>query len=137
MTIFRRGETADLTEIVAIQVASPEAAQWDVAGYAGYDLLVAVTDDRVSGFLAARSLGASERELLNLAVAPAFRRRGIASELMRTFLTDQNGAVFLEVRESNLTARTFYKSLGFKEVNKRPKYYSSPVESGIVMHYHS
>jgi ribosomal-protein-alanine N-acetyltransferase len=137
MTIFRRVETGDLTEIAAIQTASPEAAQWDVAGYSGYDLLVAVTDGRVSGFLAARSLGEGERELLNLAVLPAFRRQGIASGLMRAFLTDQNGAVFLEVRESNIAARKFYKSLGFQEVNKRSKYYSSPMESGIVMHYHS
>jgi ribosomal-protein-alanine N-acetyltransferase len=46
-------------------------------------------------------------------------------------------SVFLEVRESNLGARAFYKALSFQEVNIRQDYYDQPSESAIVMVFHS
>jgi len=136
MTI-RRGETRDLAEIAAIQAASPQGAQWDVAGYMQYDLAVAVEDERVAGFLAAQSLGAGEHELLNLAVAPRFRRAGVARKLLHWLCKQIDGSLFLEVRESNLAARNLYKSMDFEEVGRRPKYYESPPEAAIVMKFHS
>jgi ribosomal-protein-alanine N-acetyltransferase len=39
----------------------------------------------------------------------------------------------LEVRESNVAARRLYERLGFAEIARRPNYYSSPVETAIVM----
>jgi ribosomal-protein-alanine N-acetyltransferase len=134
---IRPAAPPDLPEIAAIQAASPEAASWPAAAYLQYDLRVAVLENRVAGYLAARSVAADEFEILDLAVAPEFRRLGVGQALMGSFLASLHGTVFLEVRRSNLTAREFYKSLGFQELTVREQYYSLPPEAAIVMKFHS
>ncbi len=133
MRIVRRGVEGDREAVAAIQRASPEAAQWEPDGYTAYDFRVAVEDQSVAGFLVARRVAEGESELLNLAVEPRFRRRGIARELLRALRADNSDTLYLEVRESNETARKFYKSMGFREVSVRPGYYTSPAEAAIVM----
>jgi len=137
MPVIRRGEPTDLREILIIQAACPQAAQWDPTQYLNYDLLVAANGIHVAGFLAGRTLAPGEHEILNLAVAPEFRRQGLGRWLVSAYLEASPGAVFLEVRPSNLAARIFYKSLGFEEVTVRPKYYHDPPEPAIVMKFHS
>jgi ribosomal-protein-alanine N-acetyltransferase len=137
MPAIRAGGAADLEAVSAVQAASPEAAQWDVAGYLGYDFRVAVCENRVAGFLVCRAAGADEYEILNLAVAPEFRRGGVARALLRSLLKTVSGSVFLEVRASNQAAIDLYKSLSFEEVGRRPEYYRSPSDSAIVMKFHS
>jgi ribosomal-protein-alanine N-acetyltransferase len=137
MPVIRRAEVGDWKDIGAIQSASPEAAHWPVAQYMPYEFTVSIADGRVAGFLVWRRLAEGECELLNLAVAPAFRRRGIARELLKPLLNLRNNQVFLEVRESNRAARIFYKSIGFQEVSIRSQYYDSPSEAAIVMKFHS
>jgi [ribosomal protein S18]-alanine N-acetyltransferase len=78
-----------------------------------------------------------EREILNIAVAPAFRRRGVARGLLSGLIRTWRGKVFLEVRESNGAAQGLYKSLGFQQVGIRREYYASPPEPGIVLEFHS
>ncbi|HTX36852.1 MAG TPA: ribosomal protein S18-alanine N-acetyltransferase [Bryobacteraceae bacterium] len=137
MLLIRRGETRDLTEVAAIQAGSPEASAWEVGSYLEHDFRVAADAGRIAGFLVARAVAPEERELLNLAVAPLDRRRGVARALVQAFLRDSPGAVFLEVRESNRGARNLYKSMGFHEVSLRRKYYENPPEAAIVMKFHS
>jgi ribosomal-protein-alanine N-acetyltransferase len=74
-----------------------------------------------------------EREILNVAVHPDFRRHRVATGLLRAELARWPGAHFLEVRESNLAARRLYDALGFQSVGARPGYYENPPETGIVM----
>ena len=133
----RPASGADLALIAQIQAASPEASQWDVPEYLKYELLVALCDGRVAGFAVARRLAESEAELLNLAVDPAFRRRGIGRRLLAEVTSNLRGTLWLEVRESNVTARKFYKSLGFLEAGYRPAYYPDSGEGAIVMNVHS
>ena len=137
MPVIRRAEAGDWEAIAAIQSASPEAAHWPVAQYMPYEFTVSIADGRVAGFLVWRRLAEGECELLNLAVAPEFRRRGIARELLQPLLNLRTTKVFLEVRESNRTARVFYKSMGFQEVSVRSLYYEFPSEAAIVMKFHS
>jgi ribosomal-protein-alanine N-acetyltransferase len=127
----------DLPALAAIQQACPEAAQWNPADYLQYQTAVAVCDGTIVGFLVSRSVIPGEREILNLAVAPAFRRRGIAKTLISEFLLPLHETLFLEVRASNRAAQNLYVSLGFQEVARRPQYYDSPPESAIVMKFHS
>jgi ribosomal-protein-alanine N-acetyltransferase len=157
---IRQGRAEDLRQVAAIQEASPEASQWNPADYLTRNFLVAVDTgavDRgehgaIAGFAVTRRTAPDEMELLNLAVAPRFRRRGIGRRLVESLgiarfdaagkgrnspETEVAFCVFLEVRESNGAAREFYKSLGFQEVSVRRNYYHLPAESAIVMKFHS
>src|SRR5580658_3782247 len=119
MSLTRLGDADDLAEIAAIQAACPEAAQWQPEDYLGFHLQVSIREDRIAGFAVSRITGPGERELLNLAVAPEFRRRGVGAELVHWLQIEPDVCVFLEVRESNHGARAFYKKLGFQEVGVR------------------
>src|ERR1700679_3268395 len=107
MSFTRPGAAADLAEVAAIQAACPEAAQWKPPDYLAFDFSISVRDGRIAGFAVSRLTGPQERELLNLAVSPEFRRRGVGSELIQSLLTETPICVFLEVRESNHGAREF------------------------------
>ena len=137
LPVIRRGAPGDLAEVAALQQVSREAAQWSVSDYLQYDFRVAVEGQRIAGFLVARRVAADESELLNLAVCPELRRKGVARALVTALLADAAGSVYLEVRESNAAARAFYKSMGFQEVSVRSTYYEDPPEPAIVMKFHS
>ena len=78
-----------------------------------------------------------EADILDVAVHPDYRRRGIARRLCEAILADakKHGVmtVFLEVRQSNCPAISLYKSLGFTECGIRKNYYSSPKEDAVLM----
>lgn len=71
-----------------------------------------------------------------IAVDPLFRRRGVARLLMKEVLDFsariEAEEIYLEVRPSNLPARNFYMTLGFREVGRRPQYYADG-EDALVM----
>jgi ribosomal-protein-alanine N-acetyltransferase len=133
-TPFIRAATeADLTAIGRIQGASPQASQWAPANYLTYRCIVAEVADKVTGFLVSRQTTPGVREILNLAVDPASRRKGIARALLSYELSSHKGEWYLEVRASNTEALNLYESIHFKRVAVRSNYYNSPQESAIVM----
>jgi ribosomal-protein-alanine N-acetyltransferase len=134
--ITRAATEDDLPAILQIQESALDAAQWDPRDYLAYECLVAENGAAIVGFLVARAAG-PESEILNLAVAPGFRRQGIGRQLLSDFGTRHPGDLFLEVRESNEAARRFYERLGFAVVIKRLRYYDNPPDSAIVMKLHS
>jgi ribosomal-protein-alanine N-acetyltransferase len=136
MTI-RTATAGDLAAISAIQVASPEAAQWDPAAYLGHDCLVGEINGRVVGFLVTRRVAPRESEILNLAVDPGERRSGVARELLRDALARVQSAWFLEVRASNQAAIRLYERAGFACAGRRSGYYREPAEEAIVMRFDS
>jgi len=136
MTV-RPATADDLPAIAAIQRISTEAAQWNPAEYLDYRTTVAISDGAIVGFLVTRMVAEGECEILNVAVAPGFRRRGIARDLLSVLLRTFAGVIFLEVRESNQAAQNLYQSLGFQRVGIRPDYYREPPEHGIVLKFHS
>ena len=111
-------------------MASPEAAQWPVADYLEHSFHVAEDSGNVAGFAVWRGVGEGEWELLNLAVDPAFRRRGAGRRLVSALPA---GRVFIEVRASNAAAQALYAASGFTVIGRRRGYYQSPPEDGIVM----
>ena len=137
MPVIRSGSAFDLDRVEQIQALSPDASHWPVRDYLGYRFDVAEQDGQVVGFVVWRRLVETESEILNLAVVPELRRSGIARALLAPILMGGSNRVYLEVREANQTARMFYKSMGFQEVNRRPKYYENPTDSAIVMVFHS
>lgn len=78
-----------------------------------------------AGFSIARVV-LDEAELLLLGVSPRFRRRGIGDALLRHFTAEAatRGAarLHLEMRDGNAAA-ALYRSAGFEQVGRRPKYY--------------
>jgi ribosomal-protein-alanine acetyltransferase len=87
------------------------------------------------GFLVARHL-APEWELENIVVASTARRKGIGQRLLDALLgaarETNSGSVFLEVRESNVAARTLYQKAGFKQTGLRKSYYTNPPEDAVL-----
>ena len=136
--VIREAHPADASRLVEIEQQCFTHPHWRTVDFLRYDCLVAEIDDRIVGFLVSREIfparnGAlAEREILNLAVAPHFQRRGIATILMKKQLT-LRAAYFLEVRQSNIAAQTLYRALGFVEVGQRAAYYQEPLETAIVM----
>jgi len=78
------------------------------------------------GFILSRTI-ADEAEILSVAIAPAWRRRGFARPLLELHLRRLAGlgarAVFLEVDEHNVPACRLYRQSGFYEVGRRRSYY--------------
>jgi [ribosomal protein S18]-alanine N-acetyltransferase len=78
-----------------------------------------------------------EMQILNLAVAPFWRRRGIARWLLLFAMSQaaRSGAVraLLEVREGNTEARALYAEMGFRILGRRRDYYREPVENAVVL----
>jgi ribosomal-protein-alanine N-acetyltransferase len=76
---------------------------------------------------ACRWLIADEVQILNVAVHPEERRRGLGAALVRAVLWEGRGqgatSVYLEVARENSPGRQLYRSLGFSEVMVRPHYY--------------
>jgi ribosomal protein S18 acetylase RimI-like enzyme len=134
---IRPATARDIPAITAIQATAPEASQWLPEDYLTFDCEVALAGMRIAGFLVSRKVDEGEREILNLAVDPEFRRRGVATALIRHALEQSRGTHFLEVRESNAMARALYRGVGFEEVGERPGYYENPPETGIVMRIYS
>ena len=83
-------------------------------------------------------LVADEVQILDLAVNPAFRRRGLAWILLGHALAEgiKHGACLavLEVRRSNTAARSLYEALGFTAMGERPGYYTVQPEPAVIMH---
>ena len=81
------------------------------------------------GFIVSRR-AADEAEILSVAVARAWRGRGLARRLLDLHLRRLAGlglrAVFLEVDADNEPARRLYARAGFSEVGRRPGYYPRP-----------
>ncbi|MDQ2949473.1 MAG: GNAT family N-acetyltransferase [Acidobacteriota bacterium] len=136
--IIREAVASDIPVLDAIEQESFALGPWDAGSFLKYSCFVAELEHRVAGFLVSREVfpgiqGARpEREILNLAVAPVYRRLGIATALLRHELS-LNATHYLDVRESNVGARKLYEHLGFTEVGRRTDYYTCPIENAIVM----
>lgn len=80
-----------------------------------------------------------EAELVNLAVDPAARRRGVGGLLLDWVTRDvvDRGvkALYLEVRESNAAARSLYTSRSFVQVGRRRAYYQHPCEDALLLRW--
>ena len=144
MTVIgvRSLETRDVEDVLAIQASSPEISRWTLWDYdrvargemAGW--VAEVEGGQVAGFLVARQI-ATDLEILNFAVRPVARKQGVGAALLDevTRWAKSLGAqqAFLEVRVSNLAALQFYERHSFKVTGRRPRYYTDPIEDGLVL----
>jgi ribosomal-protein-alanine N-acetyltransferase len=105
--------------VLVLRGLRPSGSWGDVRGYCVYRLVV------------------DEMHILNVAVAPPLRRRGLARWMLHLAIARaaRDGArkALLEVRGSNLGARALYRGLGFEAVGRRPAYYSEPREDAVLL----
>lgn len=97
-----------------------------------------IGEEKVVGYVCIRVIF-DTAHILNLAVLPELRRRGIGSKLLQNALEELKrlrvdiGMVMLEVRESNIPAIKLYEKFGFNIIGKRASYYQTPKEDAVIM----
>lgn len=139
---YRAWNYDDILPISELEATCFGAEKWTYAMFASSFMqegfFSALCEDD-SGTLAAYGCVQSmfeDADLLNIAVAPAYRRKGIGKTLLkRLLLTAKRRSVknmFLEVRLSNEAARALYESEGFTVIAERKKYYPDG-ETALVM----
>lgn len=98
--------------------------------------LVAEDQGRVVGYVGSQSV-LDAADMMNLAVAPEYRRKGIGKALVNALANhlQQNNviALLLEVRVSNTPAIALYEQMGFQQVGIRPNYYRHPREDALIL----
>lgn len=102
-------------------------------------LLVARLEKRpttIAGYVGYRAV-LDEMHVMIVAVAPAWRRRGIAQRMLLEAMEQARQAdcarAILEVRASNVGAQQLYYRLGFAPVGVRPRYYQRPSEDALIL----
>ena len=97
--------------------------------------VVALDGERVVGYIGSQS-SADETDVMNVAVHPDYRRRGIAESLIESLVRELKNrgshALMLEVRDSNEPAISLYEKLGFRQVGLRKNYYHNPKEHARI-----
>lgn len=98
--------------------------------------VVAMDEDTLVGYVGSQSV-MGWADMMNLAVAPAYRRNGIGEKLVLQLVqhlqANQVTCLTLEVRASNESAIRLYAKLGFEEVGRRPGYYHKPKEDALIL----
>ena len=98
--------------------------------------ITAEKDGRIVGYVFLYLL-VDEVEIANIAVAGDMHRQGVGSHLMLAVeeICEKEAMkkIFLEVRESNVSARAFYTDCGFEQDDIRKSYYSNPTEDAVLM----
>ena len=101
---------------------------------ASYAYCVVCEDDgKLLGYAIFHLLG-PDSELLSIATRTSEQRKGIGSQLLKAGLdklTESGDQCFLEVRDGNAKARTFYEKHGFKLYSVRKKYYSDGEDAAL------
>ena len=98
--------------------------------------LAARDGDRVVGYIGSQSVP-PESDVMNLAVHPEYRRRGLGTALLNTLeqrLVLRGVTVLaLEVRRSNADAIALYEKHGFTLAGVRKNYYRTPKEDALIL----
>lgn len=98
--------------------------------------LVAEEDGVVAGYVGSQTV-IDESDMMNVAVHPDYRRKGIAEalvmELVEALKKRESRCLTLEVRASNEPAKALYEKLGFEQVGLRKNYYRNPKEDALIL----
>lgn len=98
--------------------------------------LIAEEDGAVCGYVGSQTV-LDETDMMNIAVRPDCRRKGIAAalitELVSRLKAQGSRILRLEVRESNFSAIALYEALGFTQLGLRKNYYRNPKENALIL----
>ena len=109
--------------------AISEKSLYSILEDKNYTVYIYVVDNNVCSYLV--SLDSIDvYEIISIATAIEYRNKQCAQKLLDKI---KNKNIFLEVRETNVSAINFYKKNNFKQISIRKKYYSEPTEDAIIM----
>jgi len=137
--LMRRLAYSDLPAVISIERRS-FPAPWSLAMFVlelskpSGICLAAGEGDELLGYLVCSRYD-RVWHLMNVAVAPERRRRGIATRLIARLIEESGGELpfTLEVRVSNHEAIVMYERLGFRSAGVRPRYYQDNSEDALIM----
>ena len=136
---IRRLIYADLPQVVAIERRA-FTTPWSLAMFvlelskpSGICLAAEVENELVGYLICSRY--DTVWHVMNVAVDPDRRRRGIATALIGALLerVGEDAQVTLEVRKSNTGAVALYERFGFRSAGLRPRYYADNGEDAVIM----
>ena len=97
---------------------------------------VACYDSKLIGYFAIDIL-VDFIDILSIVVKEEYKRHKVASFLMENIISIANenniAKLFIEVRKSNIPAKSLYNKFGFEEINIRKNYYNNPIEDAIIL----
>jgi ribosomal-protein-alanine N-acetyltransferase len=102
--------------------------------------MVAEMADSVVAFMI-YELHRTKLHVLNFAVLRSHRRLGIGTRMLEKLIgklsPDRRGRIVLEVRETNLPAQLFFRSLGFRATSVLKDFYQDSTEDAYLMQFHA
>ena len=142
---FKPLEFKDLDQVMEIEKLS-NLTPWSIGSFidcinSSYQNIVILEEDLLIGFCIS-TVNFTESHLLNISIHPEFRSQGLGQKLLSKTekeLTKKGVSdIFLEVRNSNISAINFYKKNNYKKVGKRKNYYrlSDGREDGLIYTKH-
>lgn len=100
--------------------------------------MVAEASERVVGFMV-YELHKHKLHILNFAVSSRVRRRGVGTQMAKKLAGklshDRRSRILLEIRETNLPAQLFFRTLGFRAVTVLRQFYEDTPEDAYLMQY--
>jgi ribosomal-protein-alanine N-acetyltransferase len=141
--IDRVTDDQDLDAIVALEAESftnpwsRDTLEWELKNSDVTFIYVLRLDDGTIAAFCVCWIIFEELHINTVAVAPAQRRRGLATALLKYVMAEAAGRnvqrATLEVRASNLAALSLYEHLGFRVTATRPRYYTKPEEDALIL----
>lgn len=143
MITYREMIALDVPVLVGIEKVIYPESPWSAAQFREElfgvpktrKYIVALDDNEIIGY-AGIALAGDVADIHTLTVLPAFRRRGIASQMLKEleeWATQKGIANFmLEMREGNAEAQPLYEKYGYQVISRRDNYYAPGIHALIM-----
>ena len=143
MISYREMASLDIPVLVGMEKSIYPESPWSAAQFreelSGVPrtrkYLIAQNGNQIVGY-AGIAIAGDIADIHTLTVVPEFRRRGIASEMLRNLeqwaLEKKVVAVMLEMREGNAEAQPLYEKYGYRVVSRRDNYYAPKIHALIM-----
>ncbi len=100
--------------------------------------MVAERNEEIVGFMI-YELHKNNLHILNFAVHRDYRRLGVGRNMIEKLIAklafQRRNRIMLEVRESNLDAQLFFRSIGFRAISVLRDFYEDTTEDAYLMQY--
>ncbi len=134
----------DMLEVLAIEKYSFDTPWTEedflaILRYRNCIGMVSGVGDTVVGYML-YELHKRRLDILNFAVHPEWRRRGVATQMVDKLVSKLSShrrtSILVHVADNNLTGQLFFRSAGFRAIRVERDYYDEPKRDAYLMRYH-